>query len=224
MLWRLLIKKSIRKSGGIVKNSNVSDWRVTPGRLRDFRMSKRRPRHLFLLKVVPGKSQKDTLKDVTFHFQNSKQRSSFLQIGFCRVKKCRWSEEELFLGSWGKQEQEEKSHLRVSNDPTAERTNLRSRVKRRRKVIWYLRKEKRAAERGRMEETRTSNCIYSQSQDGWRKEEGLKWFLNQVETCVCSVGVDPSSAGTNMLSSAGSCSNSLNMASSTASGAPAAPN
>lgn len=76
---------------------------------------------------------------------------------------------------------------------------------------------------GLMEETRTSNCKHSKRQDVWLKEEMV---LESGRNVCASLGngVDPFSAGSSSLGSAGSCGNSLNMAASTASGAPAAQN
>lgn len=55
---------------------------------------------------------------------------------------------------------------------------------------------------GLMEETRTSNCKYSQREDGWLKEENL---LESGRNVFASLenGVGPFSAGTNLLGSAG---------------------
>lgn len=165
------------------KKCSESDWRVTPGMLRDFRMSKTRPRHLFISKVVPGKSQKDTLKDVTFRFQ---RRSSFLQISFRRVKKkCRWSEEELFLGSWGKWEQEEKSHLRVSNDPTAQRTNWEAEL--REEERWFDTWGKEKSSRKRTNGRDTYFKLYLQSEPGrlTERREFEMFFESGRNVCVC---------------------------------------
>lgn len=62
------------------------------------------------------------------------------------------------------------------------KNKMGSRVKRRGEGDLILEEKRRL-----MEETRTSNCTYAQSQDRWRKDENLRWFLNQC-VCVCVLG------------------------------------
>lgn len=67
--------------------------------------------------------------------------------------------------------------------------------------------------------------LYIHSEPGGKTARRESELLLGSGRKVCvENSVDPSSAGTNMLGSAGSCSNSLNMAASAASGAPAALN